>query len=233
MRALTPRQVLAADPGPPDYGAIVDGHWLREPLSIAFAHGRQAHVPYLVGSTSNEASVFGLMGFDAAALRARFGIDVAAMRPYYEGAGPIDDPELLRRVQTDFLFTSAALGMAGLASRAAPAWAYHFGYLPPADRGHLAGAPHCADMPYIFGPLPDASAESRALAKQEQDYLYDFMTLGDPNGPRLPHWPRVVPGRIDPQIFAAPSGPQPPLSRPAIRAWYARWQHRTNIAIQP
>lgn len=187
LRALTMAQVLAADSGPPDYGAIVDGHLLTAPLAETFARGQQARVPFITGSTSNEASVFGLMGFDAAVMRSRFGIDLDALRPAYSALhGPLNETELLRRVQTDFLFTSAAMAMGGFHSRVAPAWTYHFGWVPPAQRADQPGAPHCADMPYLFGPQPADDPASQALARQWQDHWYNFIAHGDPNARNPP-----------------------------------------------
>lgn len=221
LRRLTVEQVLAADPGLPNFGAIVDGRLLPEPVSIAFARGRQARVPYVSGSTSNEASVFGLMGFDAAVLKARFGIDLDALRPVY---GPLAEAELLRRIQTDFIFTSAALGMAGLAARWAPAWSYHFDYVPPSLRAASPGAPHCADMPYLFGDGSEATAEERALAATMQAQLYNFIVLGDPNGPGLPDWPATKPGALSPLVIGTSVTAVPGFQAERLRPWFAKWR---------
>jgi len=229
LRALTPAQVLAADPGPPDFGAIVDGHLLPSPLSVAFARGEQARVPYIAGSTSNEASVFGLMGFDGPVLKSRFGIDLAQWRPLYEARAPLSDAELLRQVQTDFLFTSATLGMASLASRRAPAWSYHFDYLPPGQRGAAPGAAHCADMAYLFGPLPDSSAASRELAERWQDYWYNFIARGDPNRLSLSDWPQTRPGHSNPMVVNDRFLAVPGFRSEVMKAWHTKW--RTDLAI--
>lgn len=233
LRALTPAQVPAADPDPPDFGAIVDGYLLLSPLSVAFAQGKQAHVPYIAGSTGNEASIFGLMGFDGPMLKSRFGIDLAQWRPLYEASGPLSDAELLRRVQTDFLFTSASLGMAGLASRRAPAWSYHFDYLPPGQRGVAPGAAHCADMAYLFGPLPDSSAASRELAERWQDYWYNFIARGDPNGPGLPNWPQTRPGLIEPMVINGGFQAIPGFRTMVMKAWHTKWRNEFAITEDP
>lgn len=73
-------------------------------------------------------------------LQRRFGVDFAALRPLYEKDGKLTDAALLRRVQTDFIFTLAAMGMAGLAAREAPAWSYYFAYVPQAERATMPGA---------------------------------------------------------------------------------------------
>lgn len=230
LRVLPSADVLAADPGPPDFGAIVDGRLLPAPLSHVFAQGEQAAVPYLVGSTSNEASVLGLMGFDAGVMKARFGIDLEALRPLY---GPLVEAELLRRVQTDWLFTSAALGMGGLAARKAPAFAYHFAHVPAAERATSPGAPHCADMAWLFGPLPDSGREGQRLAAAMRNYWYRFIAHGDPNGDGQPHWPAVRPGQPGAMVFDRKPRNAPDFGARVMPAWFARWQAESGQRVDP
>ncbi|MBU6268430.1 MAG: carboxylesterase family protein [Sphingomonadales bacterium] len=219
LRALTPAQVLAADPGPPDFGAIVDGHLLPRAIAPAFAAGRQARVPYLVGSTSNEASVFGLMGFDAAVMRTRFGIDMAALRPPYDA---LNDAELLRQVQTDFLFTAAAQGLAGFASRHAPTWAYYYDRTAPGE----PGAPHCADMAPTFGFGPGHAEPMRAA-------LVNFIKTGNPNGPGVPDWPPSHAGTSSPLVIANEVRAMPGFEAARLEAWYAKWRAENGISARP
>lgn len=232
LRALSPEAILAADPGAPDFGAIVDGAYLAAPLSQVFAQGEQAKVPLISGSTSNEASVFGLMGFDAAMLRSRFGIDLDVVDPIYRSQyGELAEAELLRRVQTDFLFTSAALGMSSLHSRVAPAWTYHFDYLPPALRGTLPGAAHCDDMPYLFGPIPSTDQESVALAARQQDYLYNFIVRSDPNASGLPQWPPTRKGQHSTLIIGNDGTAAKNIDGPAMQHWFSKWKSEAGSLI--
>jgi para-nitrobenzyl esterase len=232
LRALGPDAILAADPGPPDYGAIVDGHWLPAPLSHIFAQGKQAAVPYVVGSTSNEASVFGLMGFDAAVLKSRFGVDLAALRPLYEKGGTLSDAELLRRVQTDFIFTSAAMGMGEFAAAKAPVWTYHFAHVPVDQRATTPGAPHCADMPYLFGPLPDENAEGRALAAQMQTSWGHFIRTSNPNGAGATFWAQTKPGRASPLLITAHPAMAPDFMAATLPYWYGKWQAENGMRLR-
>ncbi len=232
LRVLGPDAILAADPGAPDYGAIVDGHWLPAPLSHIFAQGKQAAVPYIVGSTSNEASVFGLMGFDASVLKSRFGIDLAALRPLYEKGGVLSDAELLRRVQTDFIFSSAAMGMGELAAAKAPVWTYHFAHVPADQRATTAGAPHCADMPYLFGPLPDESAEGRALAAQMQSLWGHFIRTGNPNGFDATFWTLTKPGHASPLLITEQPAMAPDFMAATLPYWYGKWQAESGMRLR-
>ncbi len=231
LRRLPVSAVLAADPSTPNYGAIVDGALLPEPVSLAFASGRQAQVPLIAGSTSDEASVFGLMGFDAAVLKQRFGIDLADLREVYASEGPLSDSQLLRRVQTDFIFTSAALGMSALAARNAPAWSYHFDYVPPVERGDRLGAPHCADMPHLFG-LNQAPIDAWPGALLRQ-YWINFIRFGDPNGPGLPSWSRVQPG-VPGVLMVGDSAVTASSLRPAAMTfWHQRWARDNGFTKLP
>lgn len=222
LRGLSVAQVLAGDSGAPDFGAVVDGHWLPRPLSTLFASGAIARVPILSGSTDNEASVFGLMGFDRAGMTRRFGIDFDAVAPIY---GARDEAELLRQVQTDFLFTTAALGMTQLAAKAGnPAWSYHFTHVPPGQRTAKAGADHCADRPYWLGQPPAADAQSVALARTMQGWLLNYVRRGDPNGPGLPLWRMTQPGRANPLLIGDTIRPAPDFRAAQLAPWYARWE---------
>lgn len=231
LRALTPAQVLAGDPGPPDFGAIVDGRLLPQSISAAFAGGDTATVPVISGSTSDEASVFGLMGFDAGVLADRFGIRMDDLRAAY---GDLDDKEMLRQVQTDFIFTSAAMGMAALTANAGrPAYAYHFDYVAQAQRGQVAGVAHCGDMPYTFAPA-HARGQDPLLGKDAeiaglmQGYFLNFIRTGDPNGAGLPAWPRFTPETFTPLVIADETGGVPGFRARQLAPWYAKWSAETG-----
>lgn len=233
LRALTARQVLAADPGPPDFGAIVDGHFLLRQVGTSYATGEHAQVPLIAGSTSNEASIFGMMGFDAKVLKSRFGIDVGALRPAYERDGPLSDAELLRRVQTDFIFTSAALGIPSLVSRKAPAWAYHFDYVPASELADSAGAPHCADMDYLYGLREPADNEDRAVAETLRSYWYNFIAKGDPNGAGLLEWPQARATNWSPLLVGDPLRVEPQYQAERMRLWHAKWLIESGASTLP
>ncbi|OCC23756.1 carboxylesterase [Croceicoccus estronivorus] len=233
LRALTAGQVLAGDSGAPNFGAIIDEYYLPSGIGLAYATGAQAPVPLIAGSTSNEASVFGLMGFDASVLKSRFDIDLETLRPAYERDGELSDQEFLRRVQTDFIFTSAALGIPSLASRLAPAWAYHFDYLPAASRGEMPGAPHCADMSYLYSLTEPADANDRMVGEIMRGYWYNFIATGNPNGPALPIWPQAKPGVWSPLVIGDPLRIAPDYQIERMRLWHAKWLRESGAPILP
>jgi para-nitrobenzyl esterase len=232
LRSLTTDQVLAGDPPPPNFGAVIDGKLLREPASVSLSRGDVARVPLMTGSTSDEASIFGLMGFDRKVLASRFGVDVDALRPAYEGQGALGDAELLRQVQTDFIFTSASVGMTALAARAGmPAYVYHFDHLDADQRGQRRGAPHCADMGYLFGRTDLTDARDAGVARELQEYLLNFMRSGDPNGPGLPRWPRADGSTIEPLVIGETTRAVPGFRSRQLQPWFAKWQTESGASL--
>lgn len=231
LRALDTAAVLAGDTGAPNFGAIVDGKLLPEETAISFATGRVARVPFIVGSTSNEASVFGLMGFDATVLKQRFGIDMADVRPVYDPEGKLTPAELLRQVQTDFIFTSGATALGHMAARWQPSYSYHFAYVPQPQRAEMPGAPHCADQGYIFGdPKLTSDPANAKIAKAMQDYWANFIKTGNPNGAGSTAWPEYK--GSDPSILLVTDEIKPVADFRAaqLRYWHALWSKRTGQA---
>jgi para-nitrobenzyl esterase len=234
LRSLSAPRVLAGDTGPPDFGAIVDGVMLTQPTSLTFARGDVAPVPYMAGSTSNEASVFGLMGFNREVLRDRFGIDLEQVRPAYRRAASLTDPELLRQVQTDFIFTSAAVALSRFAARAGlPAFGYYFDYVPPERRELQPGANHCADMKYLFGAVQDGSESENEIARLLQRYLINFMSAGDPNGSGLPSWPRAKEKHSEMLILGEETRAVDDFRRSQLKVWLDKWHVETGAALEP
>jgi para-nitrobenzyl esterase len=231
LRSLSAPRVLAGDTGPPDFGAIVDGVMLTQPTSLTFARGDVAPVPYMAGSTSNEASVFGLMGFNREVLRNRFGIDLEQIRPAYEGTDPLSDSELLRQVQTDFIFTSAAFALSTFVARGGlPAFGYYFDYVPPERRELQPGANHCADMRYLFANTQGLSGSEKKIARMLQQYLINFMVSGNPNGSGLPSWPSAREASGDTLIIGEDTRAVDDFRHDQLQVWLEKWHTETGAA---
>jgi para-nitrobenzyl esterase len=156
-------------------------------------------VPYLAGTTSDEFSVFGLMGLDAQSFERRFDVNLDEVRPAYERDGPVSDEELIRQAGADAIFTTGAHGLARLVARnGTPAYTYRFAFLPEGKRDSLPGVPHGGDQPYLFGleyalpgePRPIPAAADIETARLVHGWWTNFARTCDPNGPGLPHWPR-------------------------------------------
>jgi para-nitrobenzyl esterase len=232
LRSLTAEQVLANEQGPPDYGAIVDGQLLPDSLPVLFAHGRINPVAYLAGSTTNEASVFGLMGFDEAVMEKRFGIRVADVRPVYERDGKLSNADLLRQIQTDFIFTAGSGSLAALAAEHGHhAYVYQFAYISDAERGKLPGVPHGGEMQFLFDTVTAPTDKDQQIARMLQQYWTNFAKTGDPNGPGLPKWPLYRTPDPATLVINDETVAVPDFRKARLAVWYDKWSRTTALRI--
>lgn len=204
-------------------GPVVDGYAFPEQPSLAFKQGHEAQVPFIIGNTARDGDVdsMGVSGTPKAAAtladKSRPLVathKVAALSPegvkqieaYYapnadlarqavklysdkSGTDPVDG-DVLTAFSTDIFFRCGAGITAHWHARTAPTWRYQFshGYQP-------LGGVHLWDMMYVFGwtQAPADQPRDAKLVDQEQRYLVNFVTKGDPNGPGLPTWSKSGP----------------------------------------
>ncbi len=246
LRAMSTEQVLANEQGPPAYGPMVDGKLLTDTLPRMFARGEIAPIPYIAGTTSDEFSIFGMMGFTGETLKERFGVDVAAARSAYEAEGALSDEELVSQIGTDFIFTAGANGLAGMVARTGqPAYTYRLAYLADAFRSTLGGVPHGGDQMYVFGLdyQPDeASAPGTWTAKPSDrdrrisamiaDYWVNFARTGDPNGVGLPLWGQHKPPTPQTLVIGDDTASVPDFREAQLGLWYSMWEKQNGLTVE-
>jgi para-nitrobenzyl esterase len=153
---------------PPTYvGPFADGRVAVQPLEV-YQSGRAHKIPVMVGATS--ADIGGKTGFMVAGARS-----VAAL----------------------------------LADQGMPVYEYRFSYVadslrqPDAASGTQAGAQapqgaqHASDIPYFFDTTAikygdKASTRDVGMGRAISTYIVNFAKRGDPNGGKLPAWPRYM-----------------------------------------
>jgi len=182
------------------FGPVVDGRILTEPSDRVFDAGRQHAVPLLVGTNTDEGSVYATP-------------DVLRRLPVEPGSDalyPVRDLDEARRTARRFTgesrFTYPVWHWATAHHETAPTWMYRFTRTPPLPAGlDLApprdgvpgyGVHHTAELPYALDnlarrPWPWTDTD-RELARTMADTWARFVATGDPNGGRLPHWPRYT-----------------------------------------
>jgi para-nitrobenzyl esterase len=242
LRAMTAEQILANEQGPPAYGAMVDGKLLTDALPTMFAKGDIAPVPYMAGTTSDEFSIFGMMGFTGKTLKDRFGVDAAAARPVYETDGNLTDAELVSQIGTDFILTSGALGLAGKVGQTGqPAYVYRLAYLADEFRGKIKGVPYGGDQMYVFGLdykpevvfAPGSWAahptdKDRSISAMMADYWVNFARTGDPNAEGLPVWKSLYPPTPETLVIDDETRSVPDFRRAQLDLWFRMWKKQTG-----
>jgi para-nitrobenzyl esterase len=208
-------ELLAAQTavGAPLFAPFVDGvHIDAPPLSEA-ALARSDHVPLIVSTTLDDASLF-FDHFDMTEreldglLRGRYGAKAGALKDLYRQHWPVKSPFLLHaHVITDSGFGRFAHAQAeAKAARArAPVYLYLWQWESPAFDGKF-GAVHAMDVSASFHNARDAilgsgSAEARRMCRDLASAWIAFARTGDPHHASLPEWPRFDCGERATLIF--------------------------------
>ncbi|MER5427779.1 carboxylesterase family protein [Streptomyces sp. NPDC002588] len=192
------------------FGPVVDGRALTGPSDEVFAAGRQHAVPLLVGSNTDEGSVYTTL-------------DVLRRLPVEPGTDelyPVRDAEEARRTARRFTgesrFIYPVWRWATAHRETAPTWLYRFTRVPPLPGGMLLAPPgdglpdygvhHTAELPYALDnlhrrPWPWTTAD-RELARTMADTWARFAATGDPGGGTLPPWPAFADDEV--MLFGDP-----------------------------
>ena len=200
LRAIPAAKVLGGvdllnQPADTYSGPIADGRLVTGSPFEAFAAGRAAPVPFLVGANSDELGMIpGFMkgGMVEKAGKA-LGADRAAVEAAYGSKAAFE-----AGVISDVTFVEPARSLAGgHAAWGLPTFLYSFGYVLQAERKPGLGAGHASEVPFVFGNLDalgkPVSDDDRRMAQQVGDYWVSFAKGGDPNGGGRPAWPTYAP----------------------------------------
>ncbi|MEM9134130.1 MAG: carboxylesterase family protein [Actinomycetota bacterium] len=177
---------------------VIDGHVLPESPLAAFAGGRQAPVPLLIGSNADEGTLirpvlgapmvdFRLEPLPAdgvqPAMADAFGDDMARLVELYPGLDR-RSPSAETDFMGDHMFGARAYYYArNHADAGHPTYLYLFARTPKSPR-QTAGAYHAAEIPFVHGkpvPILPLTAEDKLLSAVMVRHWTDFAKTGDPN----------------------------------------------------
>ncbi|HEX3742950.1 MAG TPA: carboxylesterase family protein [Bryobacteraceae bacterium] len=202
LRKLPWKDVVAglnmASMGTPTYaGPMIDGKVVVESPADAYAAGRGAKVPFMIGANSAD------IGFSFARtvddLFKPFGADKDKAMEAYGATSSTPVGKVSPLFGADqMMIEPARFAVRTLAALGVPAYEYRFSYVAESLRSKLTGAPHATEIPFVFDTVEarygkELTDADRAAARAANAYWANFAKTGNPNGPGLPKWPEYSP----------------------------------------
>ena len=202
LRALPADVVMKAAAGldaPDAPGPIIDGVLVPTTVAKAFAAGKQARVPFMLGGNSYEASLFSRVRQHPEATLDPLGDKKDAMIKLFGDGDAADAASLMwteGAIEEPDRYLARQEVKAG-----AKAYVYYFSYMPTALRKIAPGTPHGGEIGYVFETLPTApikrgmmtipaaNGEDRALSAHVHAYWVAFAKTGKPDSAGGPEWP--------------------------------------------
>ena len=184
------------------FGFCVDGEFLPKRYSDIMDSGEFNDFDVLIGSCSQEFPCVDPEKFTVEEymtyLEEAFPDNVENMKKWYPASTGVQAAKQASTIASDILL----LGSVKLAELCAKYGRNAYVWLMTKEnetqRGHDAGSPHCAEMPYVFGRV-DKGERNPFFDYHWVGADYDFMELiqgywcsfcatGDPNGENRPQW---------------------------------------------
>jgi para-nitrobenzyl esterase len=202
LRAMQPEDFFK-DPVGGRYGfkPNVDGYVLTGDQYKLYETGNYNHVDVLIGLNSDEGGLFVRQSPEPEqykkGVEARFGTFADRFLEAYPGKTKEEIYFSSADMTRDSGFGWATWTWARLQSRTSESkvFTYYFDQVQP-EMPHmpvkLRGAPHAAEIKYVFRNLDESrfSPEDIRLSEMMAKYWTNFAKNGDPNGDNLPLWPQ-------------------------------------------
>ncbi len=190
----------AAEGSSTDLAISVDGGFLPETPRALFDAGNYAKVPYLLGSNSDEGTLFAMGATPItteedyqAELFTRYGSDAAAIELLYPASAFGGSyQKAIVRVSGD---SSLVCSTYDVAKRVADAktktYVYNFARVPPLAfiTALDLGAFHGLEIAYVFGTITPPTATDAGLGTKMRAYWTSFAEKGKPKAAKAAGWP--------------------------------------------
>ena len=198
---------------PPGLGGswpIVDGYVLQGDQYKLYEAGRYNDTPVLIGTNSDEGSLFVpsiTVAAQQGAIRSGYSEYADKILAAYPAGSDAEALRSARDLFRDTAFAWPTWAWARLQSHTGKGkvFVYYFSHRPPYPNTPQFkdwGASHGSEISYVFGnftaAMPAAPAD-RAVSEEMSSYWVNFAKTGDPNGGAKPHWPAFT--NTNPQVM--------------------------------
>jgi para-nitrobenzyl esterase len=186
------------------FSPTVDGKAVPQHPFHPAASPISADVPLMLGSTRTELTLQSdeaAFSLDEAGMRRRLmtliGGDSETVIDVYRKLNPRGTPsDLFFLIASDYRYGAPIMKIAERRAALAKGSVhlYYFTWETPVEGGRLK-SPHTIEIPFAFDNvqisrrLTGGGADAMALADKVSDAWIAFARTGDPNTPKLPHWP--------------------------------------------
>jgi len=185
------------------FNVVVDGDVLPDQPRTLFDSGDFARVPYILGSNSDEGTLFHIDARPVeteeeylAALERVYGDQAAAVAAEYPVTDFATPNDALVRVTGDSILVCTTYDAALRAQAGgSEVFLYNFSHrlsIPVLEPLGL-GATHGLEIAYVFGSYDRVSSDEMHLSEVMRGYWGRFAWNGDPNGDDALEWPAFAP----------------------------------------
>ncbi len=199
-KELMARPTVAVPDDPPVFRPTIDGYFLTEDETAAFAQAKQNDVPTITGYNADEGGAtphpkITMADFTKQA-RQRFGDKAAEFLTLYPAESDKQAAASQNQSSRDLERTSMYLwAVRRDKTSKTKVFTYYWDHPMPGPDVDQYGAFHTSEIPYFFNTLPRSDRpwqpSDKAIADVLSSYWVNFASFGDPNGKALPHWPPV------------------------------------------
>jgi para-nitrobenzyl esterase len=223
---------------------IVDGWVIPDDQYRLYEARRFNDTPILVGYNSDEGASFSPARTPEEyvnGVRKRFGpFAEPLLQAYPASAAAV--PKTARDLMRDAAFGWHTWAWARLQSKQGKGKVYYYYFdqhpdHPPGSPRAGYGAPHGAEIPYVFehldGLRPPASADDRRISDIMAAYWTNFAKHLDPNGDTVPKWPAFSGKNPVVMVFkgAAQTGPVPSEEALRVLDRFFAWRRSPEGAV--